>query len=148
MITHRPICLVLVLLLTAFATSSVMASDAHESLDDPVLEARYQTLVSELRCLVCQNENIAESNAELARDLRARVREMLVDGASDQEIKRYMTDRYGDFVLYRPPMRANTLLLWFGPAILLLLGAIVLVVTVRRKSQLEAEEESRLEERE
>lgn len=148
MITHRLICLVLVSLLTLFAAFSVMASDAHESLDDPVLEARYQKLVSELRCLVCQNENIAESNAELARDLRARVREMLVDGASDQEIKRYMTDRYGDFVLYRPPMRADTLLLWFGPAILLLLGAIVLVVTVRRKSQLEADEESQLEERE
>ena len=148
MITHRLICLVLFSLLTAFAATSLMASGGDESLDDPVLEARYQQLVSELRCLVCQNENIAESNAELARDLRARVREMLVDGATDQEIKRYMTDRYGDFVLYRPPMRADTLLLWFGPAILLLLGAIVLVVTVRRKSQLEAQEESQLEERE
>jgi cytochrome c-type biogenesis protein CcmH len=148
MITHRLISLVLVSLLTAFAASSLMASAADESLEDPVLEARYQRLVSELRCLVCQNENIAESNAELARDLRARVREMLLAGASDQEIKQYMTDRYGDFVLYRPPMRADTVLLWFGPAILLLLGAIVLVITVRRKTQLEAEEESQLEERE
>jgi len=132
------ICLVLI-------TATALASGPEGSFDDPELEARYHRLVAELRCLVCQNESIAESNAELARDLRSRVREMLANGASDQEIKRYMTDRYGDFVLYRPPVRHATLALWFGPAVLLLIGAIILIVTIRRRARQESEEESSLE---
>ncbi|MDQ2070744.1 cytochrome c-type biogenesis protein [Natronospira bacteriovora] len=139
------LCAVLLAALLAVFSAGLPAVSGDQSLEDPALEARYQRLVSELRCLVCQNENIAESNAELARDLRGRVREMLLDGASDREIKQYMTDRYGDFVLYRPPMRADTLPLWFGPLVLLFIGGIVLVVTLRRRARLEAEEEARLE---
>ncbi|MCP1726825.1 cytochrome c-type biogenesis protein CcmH [Natronospira proteinivora] len=135
----------LLLLVLMVLTVPVMAFDTHEPFEDPALEARYHRLINELRCLVCQNESIAESDAELAQDLRARTREMLAQGASDEEIKRYMTDRYGDFVLYRPPMRGDTMALWFGPAILLLIGAIVLIVTLRRRARLEAEEESSLE---
>lgn len=135
----------LLLLLCLVLSLPVLAFDTHEPFEDPELEARYHRLINELRCLVCQNESIAESNAELAQDLRARTREMLAAGASDQEIKQYMTDRYGDFVLYRPPMRGDTLALWFGPALLLLLGAVVLFLTLRRRARLEAEEEAALE---
>ena len=87
---------------------------------------RYHKLTEELRCLVCQNQNIAESNAPLANDLRDKVQEMLLAGRSDAEIKDYMTDHYGDFVLYRPPLKPATLALWFAPAVLLL-AALLLV---------------------
>ncbi|MEA5445299.1 cytochrome c-type biogenesis protein [Gammaproteobacteria bacterium AB-CW1] len=132
----------------ALLSLSVQAADPGEPFEDPALEQRYHRIVNELRCLVCQNESIAESNAELAQDLRAQVRTMLADGATDQEIKNYMTERYGDFVLYRPPMRADTLALWFGPAFLLLIGAVVLVVTLVRRARQDAEEEAELEGRE
>lgn len=90
-------------------------------------EQRFRTLAAELRCLVCQNQSIADSNAELAQDLRQQVRTMIEDGQSDREIRAYMTERYGDFVLYRPPFKPTTYLLWAGPLILLVLGAILLV---------------------
>jgi cytochrome c-type biogenesis protein CcmH len=106
---------------------------------DPVLEARVLRLSAELRCLVCQNQTIADSNADLAVDLRSQVREMLRDGRSDQEVLGYMTERYGDFVLYRPPLKAATFLLWFGPALLLAIGAGVLVTILRRRSRLAAD---------
>ena len=83
---------------------------------------RYQALIAELRCLVCQNQNIADSNAPLAQDLRAQVQEKILAGQSDTEIKRYLVERYGDFVLYRPPVKRSTWLLWGGPFLLLLLG--------------------------
>jgi len=91
---------------------------------DPVLEQRYQTLTEQLRCLVCQNQNIADSHAELAQDLRRKVYELLNKGDSDTQIVQYMTDRYGDFVLYRPPLKLKTLLLWLGPILTLLIGAL------------------------
>lgn len=91
---------------------------------DPLLEQRYQTLTEQLRCLVCQNQNIADSHAELAQDLRRKVYELLSKGDSDNQIVQYMTDRYGDFVLYRPPFKFKTLLLWLGPVLALLLGAL------------------------
>lgn len=128
------------------AVGTAAAIEPREPFEDPAKEARYQQLVAELRCLVCQNESIAESNAELAQDLRRRVHEMIAAGKSNREIKDYMTDRYGDFVLYRPPMRQDTLLLWFGPALLLGIGAVVLVVTLRRRARQEAAEENELEE--
>ncbi len=87
-------------------------------------EARYQALIEELRCLVCQNQNIAESNAPLAEDLRLQVAEMINAGRSDAEIKDYLVARYGDFVLYRPPFKPNTWLLWGGPFLLLVLGLV------------------------
>jgi cytochrome c-type biogenesis protein CcmH len=90
--------------------------------DDPVQEQRYKALSAELRCLVCQNQNLADSNAELAQDLKQQLVEMIKAGRSDQEITDFMVARYGDFVLYRPPVKGVTALLWFGPGLILLLG--------------------------
>ncbi len=106
---------------------------------DPELEARVLQLSAEFRCLVCQNQTIADSNADLAVDLRNQVREMLVRGETPQQITEYMTARYGDFVLYRPPVRSSTALLWYGPAALLVIGVVVLLVIIRRRSRLPAE---------
>ncbi len=120
-----------VLLLMPFVSLAVDNSDA---LQDPELQARYETLTRELRCLVCQNQPISDSNAPLAEDLRRQVREMLLSGSSDREIYSFMTDRYGDFVLYRPPFAKRTWLLWLAPGILLLLGGTVLVRTLRQRA--------------
>ena len=111
------------------------ANDAPPLAADPALEARMTRIASELRCLVCQNQTIADSNADLAVDLRRQVREMLRKGDDDTKIIQYMTDRYGDFVLYRPPVKATTLLLWFGPAAMLLLGFGALAVVLRRRAR-------------
>lgn len=92
-----------------------------------------------LRCLVCQNQTIADSNADLAVDLRNQVREMLVRGQSPQQINDYMTARYGDFVLYKPPVRSSTALLWYGPAVLLVLAVLILVWIIRRRTKLPAD---------
>jgi cytochrome c-type biogenesis protein CcmH len=100
---------------------------------DPVAEKRLQRLSEELRCLVCQNQNIADSNAELAQDLRREIRTMIRDGKSDTEIIDFMVVRYGDFVLYRPPVKGITLLLWGGPLALMLLGLLILVRYLRRR---------------
>jgi cytochrome c-type biogenesis protein CcmH len=107
--------------------------------EDPALEARVVKISAELRCLVCQNQTIADSSAGLAIDLRNQVREMLRNGQSNREILDYMTARYGDFVLYRPPVKATTVILWFGPAILLLGGAVMLIVVLRRRSKMPPE---------
>jgi cytochrome c-type biogenesis protein CcmH len=106
---------------------------------DPVLDARVVAIASELRCLVCQNQTIADSHAELAVDLRNQVREQLQQGKSDQQIIDYMTARYGDFVLYRPPVNAMTAMLWFGPGLLLLGSLAILVSVLRRRSRMPAE---------
>jgi cytochrome c-type biogenesis protein CcmH len=107
--------------------------------EDPALEARVVKIAAELRCLVCQNQTIADSSAGLAIDLRNQVREMLQSGKSDREIIDYMTARYGDFVLYRPPVKATTAILWFGPALLLAGGVVILIVVLRRRSKMPAE---------
>ncbi|MGF1611844.1 MAG: cytochrome c-type biogenesis protein CcmH [Kiloniellales bacterium] len=104
-----------------------------EMLDDPALEARARALSQNIRCLVCQNESIDSSNADLARDLRVLVRERLLAGDSDEEVEDYLVARYGDFVLLTPPVRPGTYLLWFGPFALLLLGAGALLLIVRRQ---------------
>lgn len=96
-------------------------------------ELRFQHLTTQLRCLVCQNENLADSNADLARDLRHEVFGLMQQGKSDDAIKQYLVDRYSDFVLYDPPVKPGTWLLWFGPGLLLLAGALVVVVTVRKR---------------
>ena len=106
---------------------------------DAALEARVQRISAELRCLVCQNQTIADSNADLAVDLRRQVRLMLQQGQSEQQVLDFMTQRYGDFVLYRPPVKSTTALLWFGPAALLVLGVAVLLITLRRRSRLSAD---------
>ena len=112
------------------------AADAVPTENDPVAQSRAVRLTEQLRCLVCQNQSIAESNAELAVDLRRQVREQVAAGKSDQEIADYMVARYGDFVLYRPPVRGTTLLLWAGPALLLVLGAFLLLRILRQRRAL------------
>lgn len=117
--------------------AGVVAAQAIDPLPfkDHAEEVRFQSLTRELRCLVCQNENLADSNADLARDLRHEVFELMQQGKSDEEIKQYLVERYSDFVLYDPPVKSSTLLLWFGPLAILLAGAVVVVVTVRRRSR-------------
>jgi cytochrome c-type biogenesis protein CcmH len=95
-------------------------------------EQRFQDLTEELRCLVCQNQNLADSDAPLAQDLRKEIHDMLLDGRSDDEIRSFLVDRYGDFVLYRPALKGNTLLLWLAPALLLLGGGLVVGYNVRQ----------------
>lgn len=112
------------------------AIDTAPAFADPVQQARYERVIRELRCLVCRSETIADSNAPLAGDLRRQVREMMAAGKSDQEIFQHMTDRYGDYVLYKPPMAPRTLLLWGAPILLLVGGAAIAVFVIARKSHL------------
>ncbi len=116
-------------------SGTALAIDTEAAFDDPVLQHRYEAINRELRCLVCQNQTIADSNATLAQDLRREVRDMIAAGKTDAEIREFMIERYGDFVLYRPRMTAQNFLLWAAPALLLLVGAIVLVRVVRRRAQ-------------
>jgi cytochrome c-type biogenesis protein CcmH len=102
---------------------------------DPALRERLKKLEEELRCLVCQNQTLADSNAPLAEDLRREVRELAAQGKNDQEIKDYLVARYGDFVLYKPPVKETTWLLWFGPFVLLAGGAFVWAMVLRRRSR-------------
>ncbi|MBE7419000.1 MAG: cytochrome c-type biogenesis protein CcmH [Ideonella sp.] len=112
------------------------AKEAAPAAADPALEARMQRIAVELRCLVCQNQTVADSHAGLAEDLRREIREQLQRGASDEQVMKYMTDRYGDFVLYRPPLKGSTLALWIGPAVLLAGGLLALVLVLRRRARL------------
>ena len=111
------------------------AGQAQDLAQDPVLEKRMIGLADKLRCLVCQNESLASSHAELAEDLRREVREQMKKGLSDEEILDYLVSRYGDFVLYDPPMKTKTLLLWVGPFALLLLGGGALFMQLRKRRQ-------------
>ena len=112
------------------------AADAPSASANPELEARMMAMAAELRCLVCQNQTIADSHAGLAEDLRQQIREMLAKGQSEREIMDYMTQRYGDFVLYRPPFKATTVLLWVGPAVLMVFAIGTLVLVLRRRQKL------------
>ncbi len=112
------------------------ASEATPLADDPVVEQRLIVIAEELRCLVCQNESLAGSRADLAMDLRREVRTLIKSGKTDAEIKEFLVSRYGDFVLYRPPVKPSTWLLWFGPLILLL-GALWILISMVRRNQLE-----------
>ena len=135
--------MIAVLLLLPWVSFAV---DNSQAMEDPELQARYETLTRELRCLVCQNTPISDSNAPLAQDLRRQVREMLLSGASDSEIYGFMTDRYGDFVLYRPPFAKRTWLLWLAPGILLLLGGAVLARTLRQRAAMPIDDDDEDEE--
>jgi cytochrome c-type biogenesis protein CcmH len=126
----------LISLAWALAWGGAFAAEALPASDNPALEARVMKIASELRCLVCQNETIAASHADLAVDLRRQVREMLQNGESEQQVMDYMTARYGDFVLYRPPFKPLTALLWLGPAVMVLVGLGTLFVVLRRRSRL------------
>ena len=117
------------------------AQEARPVADDPALEKKVITLSNELRCLVCQNQTIADSNAELAVDLRNQVRKQLSEGKSDREILDYMVQRYGEFVLYRPPLSYKTIFLWAGPFALLLIAMFILVQQIRLRHKRLASEE-------
>ena len=123
------VALLLLLSLPAFAI------DTEPALPNAAMQRRYEELTHEFRCLVCQDEDIADSDAALAADLRAEVYKQVLQGKSNEQIKQYMVSRYGDFVLFKPPFQPNTWLLWFGPAVLLLLGLGVAFVLVRRRSR-------------
>jgi cytochrome c-type biogenesis protein CcmH len=122
-------------LLMLLMPSLSLAGEARPLAEDPVVEARLKHLAVELRCLVCQNQTLADSNAPLAEDLRREVREMITKNMSDKEIIEFLVSRYGDFVLYRPPLKATTTLLWVGPFVLLAGGGIALVVALKRREQ-------------
>jgi cytochrome c-type biogenesis protein CcmH len=109
------------------------AGEAKPAADDPALEERVTALAVELRCLVCQNQTLADSHAPLAVDLRNQIREKMRQGASERDIVDYMVSRYGDFVLYRPPLKPSTVLLWAGPALLLIAGFAVLFFRLSRR---------------
>ena len=131
---------IIVLLGAAIGTPAAAQGTALPAAEDPALEARMLAITEELRCLVCQNQTIADSHSGLAEDLRQQVREQLRKGASDDDVRKYMVERYGDFVLYRPPVKSSTLLLWVGPA-LLLLGAVAgLFWTLRRRARIDPAE--------
>ena len=117
------------------ASAKFEAPAARPTAADPALEARMLAITSELRCLVCQNQTIADSHADLAVDLRQEVRELL-QGWTPEQVRKYMTDRYGDFVLYRPPLKASTAVLWLGPAALLAIALLALVVVIRKRARL------------
>ena len=124
-------------------TNIVFAGEAKPLAEDPVLEARLKLMSHELRCLVCQNQTLADSDAPLAEDLRKEIRSQMRDGKSDKEVIDYLVERYGDFVLYRPPVNNITALLWFGPFLLLLIGGFILFRVLKKQAigeNFEAEE--------
>ena len=125
----------LLVLLLAMASTTLLAREAAPLAQDEVTEKRLVEISSELRCLVCQNESLSGSHAELAYDLRREIRTLIKAGKSDSEIMDFMVSRYGDFVRYRPPLKASTLLLWFGPALLLLGGLAALAFYLRRRNR-------------
>lgn len=125
--------MLLVLLIVA---SSAFGIDTAPAFEDPAQQARYEKLARELRCLQCRSETIADSNASLAEDLRRQLRELIAAGRSDDEIMTYMTDRYGDYVRYKPPVKGNTWLLWLAPGLLLVIAGAAAAVVILRKSRL------------
>jgi len=124
------------LLLICLIVSLALAKDAQPLAEDPAVEQRLTNLAQELRCLVCQNETLADSRADLAEDLRGEIREQIKAGKSDKEIIAFLTQRYGDFILYRPRVTYTTYLLWFGPFILLLGGLYVLFHYIKQRREL------------
>jgi len=129
-------CLFLSVVILAAMPAFTVAKEAQPSAADPVLEERLMKLSKELRCLVCQNETLADSRADLAEDLRGQIREQMKAGKSDKEIVAYLTQRYGKFILYNPPIDPTTYLLWFGPFVLLLAGLFVLFRYLKQRREL------------
>jgi cytochrome c-type biogenesis protein CcmH len=125
----------------------VLVAKEAQPTEDPQIEQRMKAMTQQLRCLVCQNETLADSQAELAQDLRREIREQMKAGKSDQEILAFLTQRYGDFVLYNPPVKATTYLLWFGPFVLLLAGTAFLYRYLKRRRELIEEKPLTAEER-
>lgn len=129
------------LVIALLAGSSATAREAEPLAEDPALEARVIAIAEELRCLVCQNETIAASHADLAVDLRKQIRSKLRQGQSQQQILDFMVERYGDFVLYRPPLKAGTVLLWGGPFVLLVVAGTLMTRSIRRRRRAEQQPE-------
>lgn len=141
----------LLIVLFGFWMGAAQANVEALQFDTPQMEERYRQLINELRCLVCQNQNLADSNAELAQDLRRKTYEMITAGKTDKEIIDYMVARYGDFVLYRPPLNATTGLLWFGPFLIFIVAFILLTRLLRRRAKqaaVELSEQDRVRARE
>lgn len=137
----------LLLMLLSCLSLSLVAKEAQPSASDPLLEERVMKLSKELRCLVCQNETLADSRADLAVDLRGQIREQMKAGKSDKEIIAYLTDRYGKFILYNPPIDPTTYLLWFGPFVLLVAGLALLFRYLKQRRELIVEQPLSAEER-
>lgn len=133
------------ILLACFSTA--VAKEAQPSAADPILEERLRALTKELRCVLCQNESLADSPSELARDLRVQIREQMKAGKSDEEIVAFLTARYGKFILYDPPVEPTTYLLWFGPFVLLLAGLFVLFRYLKQRRELIVEQPLSADER-
>ena len=124
--------------LLALATFTTQANQAAPLAEDPVVEQRLVHIAEELRCLVCQNESLAGSRADLALDLKREIRQLIKQGKSDQEVRDFLVTRYGDYVLYRPPVKPTTWLLWGGPFVLLAAGLAGLIVFLRKRRPAEA----------
>jgi cytochrome c-type biogenesis protein CcmH len=120
-------------------TAATIAGEANPLAADPVIEARLKAMSTELRCLVCQNQTLADSNAPLAEDLRREIRLQLHEGKSDKEVVDYLVSRYGDFVLYKPPFKSSTALLWLGPFVLMLAGLAGLLLMLRKRQKTNTE---------
>ena len=130
---NKSLVLPILLLLMLALPTAIHAVEPDEMLADPALEARARAISQEIRCLVCQNQSIDDSNADLARDLRLLVRERLLTGDSDEQVRQFLVDRYGDFVLLRPALRPGTYVLWFGPAVMLVLAIVIIAAYFRRQ---------------
>lgn len=133
---------IVLLLCCGLFLSTAFAIDSQPPFADPASQARYEHLIRQFRCLVCQDESIANSDADLATDFRRQIHAMVAAGQTDRQIKQYMVNRYGDFVLYNPPVQPNTWLLWGGPFLLLFIAMIVLVTVVRRRAHMDKAEEA------
>lgn len=123
-------------ILALFCLQPAFAIDTAPAFDDPAMQARYDKVIRELRCVQCRSQSIADSNVGLAADLRREVRELMAAGKSDREIFTYMTDRYGEYILYNPPVKPSTWLLWAAPVLLVVIGGAVAIVVIMRKSRL------------
>ena len=130
----------LLLALMLVCAAPVMAIDSGPAFEDPAMQARYDSLIRELRCVQCRSQSIADSNVGLAADLRRQVRELMAAGKTDKEILSYMTDRYGEYILYNPPVNSSTWLLWAAPILLLVIGGAAAGFVIARKSRLPLED--------
>ena len=143
----RNFAILLALLALVYSGTAVLRAQVAQPVEDPQIEQRMKNLTQQLRCLVCQNETLADSQADLAQDLRREIREQMKAGKTDQEILGFLTQRYGDFVLYNPPVKTTTYLLWFGPFLLLIVGTIVLFRYLKSRREMIEEKPLTAEER-
>jgi len=132
----------LILIVVLFVSLTAMAIDTGAAFEDPEMQARYENIISEVRCLVCQNQTIKDSNVFLAADLRREIRRMMVEGMTDTEIADFLVARYGDFVLYNPRKSGRTLILWITPALLVGVGGIILIRVVRDRMKMPIDDDA------